>query len=65
VTDAELELLLAALPAVIQEAIKLWDAAKAGTVDLTTALAQATALQTTIAADNAAADAAENAKFGA
>lgn len=61
--EAELAALLAALPALVQEGIKLYDAARAGTIDLTTALASATALQTTIAGDNAAADAAEAKRF--
>jgi len=62
-TDAELEALLAALPALVQEGIKLYEAAKSGSIDLTAALARATALQQTITADNAAADAALAARF--
>lgn len=62
-SEAEIGLLLAALPAIVQEGIKLFESAKAGTVDLSTALATAAALQATVTADNAAADAAEAKKF--
>lgn len=62
-TEAEIELLIAALPAVYQEVVKLIDSARAGTVDLTTALAQAAALQSTDAANDAKVDADEAKKF--
>ena len=62
-TEAELELLLAALPAVVQEGIRLYEAAKGGTIDLSNALAQAAAMQTSVTTDNAAANAAVAAKF--
>lgn len=64
-TAAEIELLIAALPAAYQEVIKLIDDARAGNVDLTTALARAAALQSTDAANDAKVDADEAKKFPA